>query len=137
MINPGVAQSVTPLISQNQRRREMRTELQRHPASPPKYHPEISVQRNKFYRAISLGLIVRPDKCSWCGTTEKPIRGHHPDYSKPFQVIWCCKSCHMKIHALSNGHTGLLSIYAIYPDDLRPKQNREKNGNRKLGCPVS
>jgi hypothetical protein len=22
---------------------------------------------------------------------------HHPDYSKPFAVIWCCPSCHRKL----------------------------------------
>ena len=45
--------------------------------------------------AIRDGEIVRCD-CSICG---KPnAEGHHPDYSKPLDVIWLCSSHHKQWH---------------------------------------
>jgi hypothetical protein len=36
---------------------------------------------------------VRPDRCSKCKVKCKP-HGHHPDYSKPLEVVWLCPGCH-------------------------------------------
>lgn len=36
--------------------------------------------------------------CQVCGTT-KWIHGHHPDYSKPLEVIWLCAKHHKEEHA--------------------------------------
>lgn len=47
--------------------------------------------------AILTGRLVRPDKCSHCGYACKP-QAHHEDYSKPFDVIWLCVSCHRRLH---------------------------------------
>ena len=40
---------------------------------------------------------LQPQPCETCGnpTAEK----HHSDYSKPLQVIWLCRCCHMGEHA--------------------------------------
>lgn len=46
--------------------------------------------------AIRKGHIKRGN-CSICGTT-KDVEGHHPDYSKPLNVIWVCPSCHSSLH---------------------------------------
>jgi len=35
--------------------------------------------------------------CSICGSPFFVV-AHHPDYNKPFQVIWICVSCHRRIH---------------------------------------
>lgn len=43
--------------------------------------------------AIEYGHLVRPECCSKCGKICKP-QGHHPDYSKPLDVIWLCTKCH-------------------------------------------
>ncbi len=43
------------------------------------------------------GFIIKPDRCSKCDKNIK-IEKHHPDYSKPLEVIWLCRSCHIKIH---------------------------------------
>ena len=48
-------------------------------------------------RAVRYGRIVRPTECSLCHKTCKP-HGHHPDYSKPSEVIWLCTRCHMRTH---------------------------------------
>lgn len=48
--------------------------------------------------AVSRGKIVRPDKCSICGCSNRKIMGHHDDYSKPLKVRWVCQSCHQYIH---------------------------------------
>jgi hypothetical protein len=46
---------------------------------------------------IRIGMIKKPDCCSIC-KSKGEIQGHHPDYSKPLQVIWVCIKCHMKFH---------------------------------------
>jgi hypothetical protein len=28
-----------------------------------------------------------------CGSTD--VEMHHPDYDKPLEVIWMCRSCHL------------------------------------------
>jgi hypothetical protein len=40
-------------------------------------------------------LIPQPCKC---GATETQM--HHPDYSKPLEVEWMCRNCHLAWHAL-------------------------------------
>jgi hypothetical protein len=39
----------------------------------------------------------RPLECSLCGEIAR-IEGHHEDYGKPLEVIWCCPPCHRQIH---------------------------------------
>lgn len=50
--------------------------------------------------AVRTGTLVKPDVCSRCDETES-IEGHHEDYSKPLEVIWLCKACHMKAHRIN------------------------------------
>lgn len=40
----------------------------------------------------------KPVVCEVCGRNKCQIVGHHEDYTKPLEVIWCCKSCHYKFH---------------------------------------
>lgn len=55
------------------------------------------IARDKLCHAVSNGKIIRPSICSKCGQGGR-IHGHHPDYSKPFDVIWLCALCHGKMH---------------------------------------
>ena|SRR3990167_1092402 len=47
-------------------------------------------------RAVRSGKIKR-SPCVDCGSTHR-IHGHHPDYSKPYEVIWLCPLCHKNYH---------------------------------------
>ena len=50
--------------------------------------------RVKFTVAIRAGKIPGPPlACQRC-FLEKPLEGHHEDYSKPLEVIWLCTFCH-------------------------------------------
>ena len=42
--------------------------------------------------------LIKPKECQVCGSEKGRIHGHHSDYTKPLDVIWCCASCHADIH---------------------------------------
>lgn len=46
---------------------------------------------------VRIGNIINPGACSLCGETEG-VEAHHPDYSKPLDVVWMCRPCHVHIH---------------------------------------
>lgn len=46
--------------------------------------------RRQLTQAIKKGILIR-ESC-YCG--EIKVEGHHPDYSKPLEVIWACKKHH-------------------------------------------
>lgn len=50
--------------------------------------------------ALSQGRLKRPEVCESCNTIDKNsvLHGHHDDYSKPLDVRWLCRSCHIKHH---------------------------------------
>ena len=53
--------------------------------------------RDNIRQAVFLGRISRPKTCSKC-KSEDTIEAHHPDYSRPYFVLWLCLGCHLKIH---------------------------------------
>jgi hypothetical protein len=62
-----------------------------------KNDPEKVSARLAIMHEIKMGRIVKPNNCSRCLKECKP-EGHHPDYSKPLEVIWLCRQCHNKEH---------------------------------------
>lgn len=52
----------------------------------------------KVNYAVKKGYIIKPSTCSKCNESGR-IEGHHEDYSKPLEVSWLCKTCHMRLHA--------------------------------------
>jgi hypothetical protein len=45
------------------------------------------------------GLAIRrnpmsPGFCQRCGGFPKTLHRHHPDYSKPGEIVWLCPPCH-------------------------------------------
>lgn len=79
---------------QRQRHRESGLAcMRRYNANHP--HPERVKACSIFNYAITSGLIER-GRCVKCG--EENAHGHHPDYSKPLEVIWLCRIHHAEHH---------------------------------------
>ncbi len=53
-----------------------------------------AIQRVKY--AIKAGKLKRPPACEVCGKVGK-VDGHHEDYTKPLDVMWLCRSCHLQL----------------------------------------
>lgn len=47
--------------------------------------------------AVSHGDLTVAERCGFCMRIDK-LEAHHPDYSKPLEVIWLCRSCHASTH---------------------------------------
>ena len=64
-------------------------------------HSELQSQaKSIFNRAIRTGMLLRPKQCSKCFVIpNRTIEGHHPDYSKPLEVLWLCHRCHRIAHS--------------------------------------
>lgn len=58
-------------------------------------YPERNKARAIVGKAIRSGQLQR-QPCALCGATR--TEAHHPDYSKPLEVVWVCRPCHFKIH---------------------------------------
>ena len=41
-------------------------------------------------------LYPNPEPCVLCG--KRGEHRHHPDYNRPFDIVWLCESCHHKLH---------------------------------------
>jgi len=54
-----------------------------------------NICRSKARNALKSGKILR-QICEICGATQTEM--HHDDYSKPLDVRWFCKRCHVKKH---------------------------------------
>lgn len=46
---------------------------------------------------VRRGSLERPKNCQQCSRPCRPD-AHHEDYTKPDQVTWLCRSCHVKRH---------------------------------------
>lgn len=64
----------------------------------PERDPAKLAARRKLGNAIRDGHVIRPPNCEVC-SAPGDVHGHHDDYSKPLDVIWCCIECHALIHA--------------------------------------
>jgi hypothetical protein len=56
---------------------------------------------HKIYKkTIDTNELIPSKFCEICSAEKvmSQLSGHHFDYDKPLQVIWCCQSCHSLIH---------------------------------------
>lgn len=49
--------------------------------------------RLKLNYHVKKGNILKPDICTVCKENKK-LEAHHEDYTKPLDVVWCCRTCH-------------------------------------------
>lgn len=57
--------------------------------------------RRTFKKALDRKEIQKPNRCTDClrwMRKKSRLQGHHPDYSKPLEVIWLCEPCHQERH---------------------------------------
>lgn len=54
--------------------------------------------RTALGNAVRDGKLKKPPHCEVC-SAPGDVHGHHDDYNKPLDVIWCCTACHALIHA--------------------------------------
>lgn len=60
-------------------------------------HPERRKARIAVTSAIGCGRL-HPGPCMVCG---EKAEAHHPDYSRPLDIVWLCKSHHVEVHAMA------------------------------------
>ncbi len=67
------------------------------------FHYHDGGKKNKAKHAVvKIRKKKQPEKCSICNIKIEPskIHGHHPNYDKPFDIVWCCSRCHGRIHRI-------------------------------------
>lgn len=57
-------------------------------------HKDKWIARSELRKAVRNGNVIK-QPC-WCGNPKS--QGHHPDYSKPLEVIWLCSKHHSQKH---------------------------------------
>lgn len=62
--------------------------------------------------AVFLGHLHQPAVCQLCGSSDP--EAHHPDYSRPLDVLWLCRMCH-----LHEGHGGCFRNPPRVPSQLQ------------------
>lgn len=65
-----------------------------------KRHPDRYKARNAVNSAIANGRLVPWPACAFVPCTDPKVEAHHPDYSRPLDVVWLCPTHHKQAHAL-------------------------------------
>lgn len=62
-----------------------------------KNNPEKARAYSAVGNALRSGKLQKPDLCEKC-MKKKKVEAHHEDYSRPLDVTWLCKKCHLGLH---------------------------------------
>lgn len=86
-------------IRQEQHRRYMREwrKKNKHKLTPDQRRKDICRSYAGVYKRRGL---LEPEACKVCGS---PAQMHHPDYSKPLEVVWLCVKHHRELHQAQRG----------------------------------
>jgi len=59
---------------------------------------EKELARDLLKKAVKDGRVKKPKRCDRCKEKKRPyqLEGHHHDYSKPLDIEWLCRPCHVK-----------------------------------------
>lgn len=90
----------------NRRYRERNPEMgKKHERLYYKRHPGREKANRAVRKAIQTGRLVKPSCCQRCAQSKKPseLDGHHSDYSKPLEVVWLDRQCHVDTHKEERG----------------------------------
>lgn len=55
--------------------------------------------QNALRRAIKVGIVTPWPVCAVPSCSCTTVHGHHPDYSRPLDVVWLCPEHHSALHA--------------------------------------
>lgn len=61
------------------------------------------IARSYAHVYVKRGVLKR-QPCERCGA--EPAQMHHADYSKPLEVTWVCRPCHLSLHRGTLVRTG-------------------------------
>jgi len=75
---------------------ERRTYLLNYYKEYSKNNQEKIKAKLKARQAIKKGELKK-EPCEFCGSIKS--EAHHPDYSKPLEVMWVCHKHHMQLHS--------------------------------------
>lgn len=78
-------------------RKENREKVSKRTSKWKKDNPLKSKAHQCVMWALRLNVLQRPEECQGCKRKLK-VEGHHNDYSKPLEVEWLCRLCHMHKH---------------------------------------
>lgn len=62
-----------------------------------KKNPEKANAHQYVMWALRLNVLSKPENCERCKLKVR-LEAHHEDYSKPLEIKWLCKICHMHEH---------------------------------------
>lgn len=60
-----------------------------------RYNTDPEHRRKHLARVATKRMVKKP--CSKCMSSE--AEKHHEDYTKPLEVVWLCRSCHLELHS--------------------------------------
>ena len=61
-------------------------------------YPERVKARALVSRALKSGALAKWPVCAIPSCSEAKVEAHHPDYSRPLNVVWLCDKHHAEVH---------------------------------------